>query len=63
MTCLKFNLFITRGSSLFMYSTNEPIFQTQLILTTECKRERFSYFFRVRAERKKSSGLKGLIIF
>ena len=32
----------------------------QLIVTTESKRERFSYFFRVRAERKKMSGSKGL---
>jgi hypothetical protein len=41
----KFNLFITRG---------------QLIVTTERKRERLIYFFRVRAERKKMSGSKGL---
>ena len=32
----------------------------QLIVTTESKRERFSYFFCVRAERKRLSRLKGL---
>jgi sugar lactone lactonase YvrE len=36
------------------------IFQTQLVVTTECKRERFIYFFRVRTERKNMSGSKGL---
>ena len=52
-----------RVLSFFMSNDNDVQFQTQLTLTIERKRERFSYFFRVRAERKKMSGLKGLNTF
>ncbi|CAF3013793.1 unnamed protein product [Rotaria sp. Silwood2] len=43
-----------------MTISNDARFHTQLILITERKRERYLLIFRVRAERKKISGLKGL---
>jgi hypothetical protein len=46
-----------------MSCNNDAIFQTQLIVTTEQKKERFIYFFRVCVERKKMSGLKWLTRF
>ena len=44
----------------FMYSNNQEKFQTQLTSKTE---RDLSIFLRVRAERKKTLGLKGLKLF
>ncbi len=48
------------GFRLFYAINNDDRFQIQLIFTMKCTRERFNWFFSDVAERKKTSGLKGL---